>query len=72
MRCGHSLKKQKKVEPGSTNSDVDGDAWIFNFITRRSYLMVAYEVGKQGMESCRKLFEKVFERAQLPFPDNKI
>jgi len=65
-------KKQKKVEPGSPNSDVEGDAWIFNFITRRSYLMVAYEVGKQGRETCRKLFEKVFGRVQLPFPDDKI
>ena len=34
--------------------------------------MVAYEVGKQGLETCKKLFEKVFERVQLPFPNNKI
>jgi IS1 family transposase len=34
--------------------------------------MVAYEVGKQGRETCKKLFEKVFERVKLPFPDNKI
>ncbi len=35
-------------------------------------MMVAYEVGKQGLETCKKLFEKVFERVQLPFPNNKI
>lgn len=34
--------------------------------------MVAYEVGKQGLETCKKLFEKVFHRVQLPFPDDKI
>jgi len=65
-------KKQKNVEPGSPNSDIEGDAWIFTFMTRGSYLIVAYEIGKQGKESCKKLFEKVFERVQLPFPDMKI
>jgi hypothetical protein len=39
---------------------------------RKSYLIVAYEVGKQGLETCRRLFEKVLDRVQLPFPDNKI
>ena len=34
--------------------------------------MVAYEVGKQGLETCKNLFEKVFDRVQLPFPDNNI
>ena len=41
-------------------------------MTRGSYLIVAYEIGKQGKESCKRLFEKVFERVQLPFPDMKI
>jgi len=34
--------------------------------------MVAYEVGKQGLKTCKSLFEKVFSRVELPFPDNKI
>jgi IS1 family transposase len=65
-------KKQKKVEPGSPNSDSEGDAWIFIFIKRGSYFIVAYEIGKRTKESCEKLFEKVFDRIQLPFPDKKI
>jgi IS1 family transposase len=65
-------KKQKNVEPGSSNSDIQGDAWLFSFITRRSYLIVAYEIGKRTRESCKKLFEKIFDRVQLPFPDMKI
>jgi len=65
-------KKQKKVKPGSPNSDVEGDAWIFIFIKRKSYLVVAYEVEKQGLKTCSKLFENVFDRVQLPSPDNKI
>lgn len=39
---------------------------------RSSYLIVACEVGKQGLASCRRLFDKVFARLQLPFPDRKI
>ena len=65
-------KKQKNVEPGSPNSDIEGDAWLFNFIKRESYLIVAYEIGKQGRETCKRLFDKVFDRVQLPFPDMKI
>ncbi len=34
-------------------------------MTRGSYLIVAYEIGKQGKESCKRLFEKVFDRVQL-------
>ena len=63
-------KKQKKVESGSPNSDVEDDAWIFIFIKRKSYLIVAYEIGKQGLKTCRKLFNKVLDRIQLPFPDS--
>ena len=65
-------KKQKNIEPGSPNSDIEGDAWLFTFITRGSYLIVAYEIGKRTRESCKRLFEKVFDRVQLPFPDVKI
>jgi len=65
-------KKQKKVKSGSPNSDIEGDAWIYIFIKRKSYLIVAYEVGKRGLKTCRKLFDKIFDRVQLPFPDNRI
>jgi IS1 family transposase len=65
-------KKQKNVEPGSPNSDIEGDAWIFTFITRGTYLIVAYEIGKRTKKTFEKLFEKVFDRVQLPFPDMKI
>jgi len=41
-------------------------------MTRGYYLIVAYEIGKQTKKSCEKLFEKVFDRIQLPFPDMKI
>jgi hypothetical protein len=66
------IKKTKKVEQGSPNSDVEGDAGIFNFIKRGSYLVVAYEVGKQGLKTYKSLFEKVFSRVELPLTDNKI
>ena len=65
-------KKQKNIKPGSPNSDLEGDAWIFTFMTRGSYLIVAYEIGKRTKSSCERLFEKVFNRVQLPYPDKKI
>ena len=34
--------------------------------------MVAYEIGKRTKETCEKLFDKVFDRIQLPYPDKKI
>jgi hypothetical protein len=34
--------------------------------------MVTYEIGKQGLETCRRLFEKVLDRVQLPFPNKKM
>ncbi|MCG7849699.1 MAG: hypothetical protein MIO93_11035, partial [ANME-2 cluster archaeon] len=37
-----------------------------------SYLIVAYEIGKRTKKTCEKLFQKVFDRVQLPFPDMKI
>ena len=55
-------KKQKNVEPRSPNSDIEGDAWLFSFIMRGSYLIVASEIGKRTRESCKRLFEKVFYR----------
>jgi len=39
---------------------------------RESYLIVAYEIGKRTKKTCEKLFEKVFDRIQLPFPYKKI
>jgi len=41
-------------------------------MTRGSYFIVAYEIGKRTKKTCEKLFEKVFDRVQLPFPDIKI
>jgi hypothetical protein len=41
-------------------------------MTRWSYLIVAYEIGKRTKKTCKKLFQKVFDRVQLPFPDMKI
>jgi hypothetical protein len=34
--------------------------------------IVACEVGKQGLGTCRKLLENVFDRVELPFPDNRL
>jgi len=41
------------VKSGSPNSDVEGDAWIYIFIKRKSYLIVTYKAGKHGFKTCR-------------------
>jgi len=33
---------------------------------------VAFSVGKWTRETCRNMIEKLYERTELPFPDNKI
>jgi hypothetical protein len=33
---------------------------------------VAFAVGKWTQETCREMIEKIYERTELPFPDNKI
>jgi len=65
-------KKQKKVEHiGSTQLE-EGDAWIYTCVKRHTYFFVAFAVGKWTQETCKSMVEKLFERTELPFPDNKI
>lgn len=33
---------------------------------------MAFAVGKWTQETCRRMIEKMYERVELPFPDNKI
>jgi transposase-like protein/IS1 family transposase len=66
------VKKQKKVERNSSTRSEEGDTWIYTCIKRHTYLFVSFSVGKWTQETCRKLMEDMFDRTELPFPDNKI
>ena len=35
-------------------------------------LFLVFASGKWTQETCERIVEKLFERAELPFPDNKI
>ena len=65
-------KKQKKVESGSPEASIHGDAWIFTWVKRHSYLLVGTAIGKRTLETCRRLFDAVVPRLKLPFPSNKL
>ena len=65
-------KKQKKVDPSSPNRSEEGDAWIYTCIKRNTYFFVSFAVGKRTQETCRRIMKQMYERVELPFPDNKI
>jgi IS1 family transposase len=72
MNCGVLLKKQKNVEPCSSNRSEEGDAWIYTCIKRNTYLFVAFSVGKWTQESCGRMIEKLSERTEQPSLQTKI
>lgn len=65
-------KKQKNVKQGSSEESIAGDAWIYTCIKRGSCLFVAYAVGKWTQETCRRMIDTLYDRVQLPSPDDKI
>lgn len=46
--------------------------WTYACIKRYTYFFVAFAIGKWTQETCRIMMRKMYERVQLPFPDNKI
>ncbi len=65
-------KKQKKVEPSSPNRNEEGDAWIYTSLKRNSYFLISFSVGKWTQATCEKMIKQLFDRMELPSPDNKI
>ena len=39
---------------------------------RNSLLLLGFTIGKRTLETCRSLFETVFPRLQLPFPETPL
>lgn len=46
--------------------------WIYTCIKRYTYFFVAFSVGKWTQETCREMIDDLFDRTELPFPDNKM
>jgi IS1 family transposase/transposase-like protein len=64
------MKKNKNLESGDDNSW--GDFWIFTAVKRDSKLLICFKGGKRDQETCNEFVNELFERLQLPKPDNRI
>ncbi|MDY6965875.1 MAG: hypothetical protein SVM80_07900, partial [Halobacteriota archaeon] len=46
--------------------------WTYTCVKRSTYFFVAFASGKWTQETCERMIKMLFERTELPFPDNKI
>jgi len=63
-------KKNKNVIRG--DSPDYGDCWTYCAIKRLSGFLISFACGKRIQETCKTMFEKLFNAMNLPFPENKI
>ena len=71
MRCGPSLKKQKKVDAGDDDADRHGDCWIYLAKKADTKLHLAHSTGKRVQATANKLMETVRKRGKKPTEDEK-
>ncbi len=46
--------------------------WTYTCLKRHTYFFAAFSVGKWTQETCKRMIDQLFERTQLPSPNNKI
>ena len=64
------FKKNKNL---TENDDITyGDFWIFTAIKRDSKLFICFLGGKRNSHTCEKFINLLFDRMELPTPDNPI
>ena len=64
------FKKNKNL---TENDDLTyGDYWIFTAIKRDSKLLICFQGGKRNSETCEKFINLLFDRMELPTPNNPI
>jgi IS1 family transposase/transposase-like protein len=63
-------KKQKNIKDNDNESW--GDFWIFTAVKRDSKLLICFKGGKRNKETCIEFINELFERMDLPTPDNPI
>jgi len=49
-----------------------GDCWTFTAIMRISGFLLSFACGKRTNETCKRMFNDLYNIINLPFPDNKI
>jgi IS1 family transposase len=65
-------KKQKKVKPDSPTRAAEGDAWIYTCLRRRSYVFVAFSVGKWTQSTCQAMMFDVARRLESPTINHRM
>jgi len=71
MRCGPSLKKQKKVDEGDGDGGRQGDCWIYIAKKADTKLHLAHSTGKRVQATADALQETVGKRGKKPTGDGK-
>ena len=64
------FKKNKNIT--DTDDPTYGDFWIYTAIKRDSKLFVGFEGGKRDSDTCNRFVNLLFDRMELPTPDNPI
>jgi len=64
------MKKNKNLKDGDDPSW--GDFWIFTAVKRNSKLLICFKGGKRNQETCDEFISELFERMELPKPENPI
>jgi IS1 family transposase len=61
------IKKKEKTLPRSgTFEPESGDAWIYTAVKRRSYLFIAFSVGKWTQQTCLGMVRKLAKVLKVP------
>jgi transposase-like protein/IS1 family transposase len=64
------FKKEKNLE--DLDCEIYGDYWVYTAVKRDSKLLIALKGGKRTIENCKRVLNLVFERVDLPTPENPI
>jgi hypothetical protein len=66
------VKKQKNVDEGATDTDFEGDAWIYAGIKQYTKFIVGFAVGKRTRGSCNRFLMSIMDGMELSTLANPI
>ena len=60
------------MDEGATDTDFEGDAWIYAGIKRDTKFVVGFAVGKRIQDTCDRFLMRITDGMELPTPSNPI
>jgi hypothetical protein len=60
------------VDEGATDTDFEGDAWIYVGIKRDTKFIVGFAVGKRTQDTCNRFLMRIMDGIELPTLSNPI